>query len=65
MKEEVRIAREQAEEAKNLLRHGKIGMDKAKVLVQPYIDLVNEGGKRLAKEFGNTFKPVSATGFLR
>lgn len=65
MKEEVRLAREKAEEAKNLLRYGKISMDEAKRRVEPYIRMVNEGGKRLAKEFGNPFRAVSATGFLR
>lgn len=65
MKEEVRLAREKAEEAKNLLRYGKIGMDEAKLRCKEYIDLVNEGGRRLAKEFGNPFRAVTATGFLR
>lgn len=65
MKEEVRLAREKAEEAKNLLRYGRISMDEAKRRCEPYIRLVNEGGKRLAKEFGNPFRAVTATGFLR
>lgn len=56
---------EKAHEARNMLRVGKISLDEAKRRVKPYIDLVNDGGKRLSREYGNTFKPVSATSFLR
>lgn len=65
MKEEVRKAMYEAQEARGLLRIGKITMEEAKARCKPYMDLVNEGGKRLSKEYGNPFKPVSATGFLR
>lgn len=65
MKEEVRKAREAAEAAKNQLRYGAISMDEAKKRVAPYIRLVNAGGKRLSKQYGNPHRNVTDTGFLR
>jgi hypothetical protein len=65
MKKEVQIAMDAAHEARALLRVGKITMEDAKRRCKPYIDLVNVGGKRLSKEYGNSYKPVTATGFLR
>ena len=65
MNEEVRKAREAAEAAKNQLRYGAISLDEAKRRVAPYIKLVNEGGKRLSKQYKNPFRKVSDTGFLR
>jgi hypothetical protein len=65
MKPEVKKAMAAAQEARHKLRIGAISLDEAKIRVKPYIDMVNEGGKRLSKEYGNSFRPVSATGFLR
>jgi hypothetical protein len=65
MKTEVRNASDKAHEARALLRVGKITLDEAKRRCEPYIDLVNEGGRRLSKQYGNSFRKVTATGFLR
>lgn len=65
MKDEVRKAMEIAQEARGLFRFGKISEAEAKRRIQPYLDMVNEGGKRMAKEYGNTFRKVTITGFLR
>lgn len=65
MRKEVLDAMELAHKARSLLRKGAISLDEAKRMCKTYIDLVNEGGKRMSKEYGNSFKPVSATGFLR
>lgn len=51
--------------AKAKLRVGAITYDEAKKQVQPYIDAVNEGAKRIAKEFGGSYRKVTVTGFLR
>jgi hypothetical protein len=65
MRKEVQEAMDKAHEARAMLRTGKISLEQAKELVAPYIQMVNEGGKRMSKEYGNSFRPVTATGFLR
>lgn len=65
MRKEVLDALEKAHEARHLLRRGKISLEEAKSRCEPYIKMVNEGGKRLSKEYGNSYKPVSVTSFLR
>lgn len=52
-------------EAKRQLRVGTISLDEAKRRCARYIELVNEGGRRLSKVYGNSYKAVSVTGFLR
>ena len=56
---------EEAHEARAELRMGQITLEEAKLRCKPYMDLVNEGAKRMCKQYGNPFRPVSATGFLR
>lgn len=65
MKAEVAEAMQKAHEARSMLRVGQITFDEAKLRVQPYIDLVNEGAKKMSKQYGNPFRKVSVTGFLR
>ncbi len=54
-----------AHEARGLFRKGQISHEEAKRLIQPYLDLVNEGGKKMSKKYGNSFRAVTITGFLR
>lgn len=65
MNTEVQKLRYEAEQARGLLRFGRITLEEAKRRCKPYIDVVNEGGKNMSREFGNPFRPVSVTGFLR
>lgn len=62
---EVQAAKEKAEEARYLLKIGGISLVEAKFRCKEYIDMVNEGAKRLSKEYGNTYRPVSVSSFLR
>ncbi len=54
-----------AHDARALFRKGDISHEEAKRLIQPYLTMVNEGGKKMSKKFGNSFRPVTLTGFLR
>ena len=54
-----------AQEARGLLRAGKISHAEAKKLCQPYIDVVNEGAKRISKEYGGKVKKVHMASFHR
>ncbi len=65
MKPAVEKAMNEAHHARTLFRVGVISHEQAKAKIQPYLNLVNEGGKKLAKKFKNNFKPVTLTGFLR
>ncbi len=65
MKKEVEKAMNEAHHARELFRVGILSHEEAKRKIQPYLDLVNEGGKRLSKKFKNKFHPVTLTGFLR
>ena len=38
---------------------GEITLEQAKALVQPYLDDMNASGKRIAKQFGKKFKPLT------
>lgn len=40
-------------------QHGEITLDQAKAEVQPLLDEMNASGKRIAKEFGKKFKPLT------
>lgn len=55
----------QAKAARAQYKYGQISREEAVEMIKPYIDRVNETGKRLAKEHGVTHRPVSITGFLR
>lgn len=65
MSPEVKAAKERAEKARYMLKIGAIDLDEAKAACQPYIDMVNEGARRMSKQFGNPFRSVTTTGFLR
>lgn len=65
MKASVVKAKWDAETARAMLRVGKISMEEAKRRCRPYIELVNEGAKKMSKQYGNTFRAVTLTGFLR
>lgn len=40
-------------------QHGEITLDQAQAEVQPYLDEMNASGKRIAKEFGKKFRPLT------
>ncbi len=65
MNEEVRILKSEAEKAKILLWNGEIDLKEAKNKVKPYIDMVNEKSRELAKRYNQKPRLVSATSFLR
>ncbi len=65
MKPHVEKAMNEAHHARELFRVGVISHEQASAKIQPYLDLVNEGGKKLSKKFKNKFHPVTLTGFLR
>lgn len=65
MKKEVEDAMNKAHEARAKFKVGKITHEQAAAQIQPYLDLVNEGGKIMSKQFGNSFRKVTMTGFLR
>ncbi len=54
-----------AHEARGLFRKGQISHAEASKLIQPYLSLVNEGAKKLSAQYGNPFRKVTLTGFLR
>ena len=65
MNEEVTILKSEAEKAKILLWNGEIDLKEAKNKVKPYIDMVNEKSRELAKRYNQKPRLVSATSFLR
>ena len=65
MNEEVRILKSEGEKAKILLWNGEIDLKEAKNKVKPYIDMVNEKSRELAKRYNQKPRLVSATSFLR
>ena len=65
MKIETATLLQEAEEARAKLNAGVIDYDKALLLCQPYIDEVNKVAKKRSREYGVTFKTVTARGFLR
>lgn len=65
MNEEVRILKSEAEKAKILLWNGEIDLKEAKNKVKPYIDMVNEKSRELAKRYNQKPRLVSITSFLR
>lgn len=65
MKPEVEKAWMIALDARHKLRIGQISLEEAKVICQPYINMVNAGAKKMSKEYGNPYKQVSVTSFLR
>lgn len=54
-----------AHDARMRMRLGQMDQDTARAIIKKYIDHVNEGGRKIAKEYGGTFRPVSVAGFLR
>jgi len=62
MKEELFI---QAKKASIDYKYGRISREEAQALCQPYIDLVNETSKRIAKEYGVTPRYIDKFSFLR
>ncbi len=65
MKKNVEKAMNEAHHARELFRVGVITHTEAAAKIQPYLDLCNEGGKRLSKKFKSSFRPITLTGFLR
>jgi sensor histidine kinase regulating citrate/malate metabolism len=65
MTEHTKTLMERAHEARAKMLSGVISSDEAHRIAQEYIDHVNEGGKRIAGEFGTRYKPASVAAFLR
>lgn len=57
--------RAKAEEARALLRMGKISHEEAKRRVNAYFAYITPYAKAIAKEHGMAYKPLSAAAYLR
>jgi hypothetical protein len=65
MTPEVEQAMNKAHEARAKFKVGKITHEEAAEQIIPYLNLVNNGGRKMSKKFGNPYRPVTLTGFLR
>lgn len=58
-------AREQAEELRALLRAGKIGYDECRFRIQPFLDVLDAEGMRIAKKYGKRGFKINPCAYLR
>ena len=58
-------AMEEARYIAVLVKAGRYTYDEGKVLALPYLKIVNDAGKKIAKEYGQKYKPIGWTGILR
>ena len=65
MNNKMKVLKNEAEQAKYLLKIGGLSMPEAKAKIAPYISAVNEKALELSKEYKVSYKPVSITGYLR
>lgn len=64
MNQKIKDARTTIELVKSKLRAGE-SYHACKAEAQPAIDTINEEGKKIAKKYGQRYKPVSFTGIMR
>lgn len=65
MNEETLKLKSQAEEGRYLYAIGKISRERAKEMIQPYLDKVNEKQKELAKKYNQKIKKVNFNSYVR
>lgn len=53
------VMRTKIENIRAQYQHGYITLDEAKEQVMPLLDTMNASGRKIAKEFGRTFKPLT------
>lgn len=58
-------ARMQAEYYRSLYRSNQCSRDKAKEMIQPYLDLVNEKSKEIAKKYNQRPKFITFNPYVR
>lgn len=65
MSEEVKVLKDRAEEGRMLYRSGSIDMKKAKTIIMPYLNVVNDKAKELAKKYHMRPRKVNFYSFVR
>lgn len=58
-------ALEEAKYIVYLCKAGKFTYDEAKAKCVPLLAMVNNAGKKIAKEYGQRYKPIGFSGLLR
>ena len=49
----------------NTAKAGVVSYDSAKKQCLPYLKIVNEHGQKVAKEFGQRYRPIGFSGLVR
>lgn len=65
MKKEILELRNKAEEGRYLYRINKISREEAKIMIEPYLDAVNNKQKELAKKYNQKVKKVTFISYIR
>lgn len=65
MKKEILELRNKAEEGRYLYRINKISREEAKIMIEPYLDAVNNKQKELAKKYNQKVKKVTFVSYIR
>lgn len=65
MKKEILELRNKAEEGRYLYRINKISREEAKIMIEPYLDAINNKQKELAKKYNQKVKKVTFASYVR
>ena len=57
--------KDDAEYYRELYRKGVIGRELAKTHIQPYLDFVNDSSSVISKKYGQRYKKVNFSGYIR